>query len=337
VISPELELAHLDARQWRNGWRLLMPPRVLEQPRWALAVRDGDQIIKLVIAGPGAPGSIDPVPLPDVSQRSLEAYAKRLGVASVVVVSHDLLGRLSAEIESALRLDQDGVAQALVALRALKRHAGHGLWTEPPILDLLPTPAFEPIQRTFDLLVPDHSALVAYVIEDDRSRIHTSIIALKDDGDITRAASHRAIADLVPEAAFARDWQKGYKRVLDAVEERYGKPSLGLFLEKKTLLDILTGPSDQLARELNAKRVVIDPAPAWLLGLLGGAAALAMANRAAKGIAAMLPQGARDAASAFAQRAQNAMKESGAHPFALLGFDPIELWSRLKHFYRSKE
>src|SRR6185503_19118792 len=118
------------------------------QPRWALAVRDGDQIIKLVIAGPGAPGSIDPVPLPDVSQRSLEAYAKRLGVASVVVVSHDLIGRLSAEIESALRLDQDGVAQALVALRALKRHAGHGLWTEPPILDLLPTPAFEPIQRT---------------------------------------------------------------------------------------------------------------------------------------------------------------------------------------------
>jgi hypothetical protein len=28
------------------------------------------------------------------------------------------------------------------------------------------------------------------------------------------------------------------------------------------------------------------------------------------------------------------MKESGAHPFALLGFDPIELWSRLKHHYR---
>ena len=92
------------------------------------------------------------------------------------------------------------VAQALVALRALKRHAGHGMWTEPPLLDMLPAPAFEPIQRTFDLLVPDRSALVAYVIEDDRSRIHTSIIAVKDDGDITRAATHRAIADLVPEA-----------------------------------------------------------------------------------------------------------------------------------------
>ena len=45
-------------------------------------------------------------------------------------------------------------------------------------------------------------------------------------------------------------------------------------------MNIITGPSDQLARELNAKRVVIDPAPAWLLGLLGGAAVAAMAGRA---------------------------------------------------------
>src|SRR6185312_15822618 len=121
-----------------------------------------------------------------------------------------------------------------------------------------------------------------------------------------------------------------YKRVLAAVEERYAKPSIALFLERQTLLNILTGPSDQLARELNAKRVVIDPAPAWLLGLLGGAAALAMAGRAAKGIAAMMPKGARDLAGLLAQRAQTAMRDSGAHPFALLGFDPLELWNRLK-------
>ena len=28
------------------------------------------------------------------------------------------------------------------------------------------------------------------------------------------------------------------------------------------------------------------------------------------------------------------MKDSGAHPFALLGFDPLELWQRVKHYYR---
>ena len=92
---------------------------------------------------------------------------------------------------------------------------------------------------------------------------------------------------------------------------------------------VLTGPADQLARELNSKRVVIDPAPAWLLGLLGGAAVAALAGRAASAIASMLPQSTRDRASALAQRARDRID-----PFALLGFDPIELWQRLKHHYR---
>jgi hypothetical protein len=158
---------------------------------------------------------------------------------------------------------------------------------------------------------------------------------MKAGGDITRAATHRAIDDLVPEAALARDWDKGYRRVVAAVEERFARPSIALFVERQTLLGILTGPSDQLARELNAKRVVIDPAPAWLLGLLGGAAVAAMAGRAAAALANMLPQATRDRASALAHRARDAFKDSGAHPFALLGFDPLELWARLKHHYRS--
>ena len=202
------------------------------------------------------------------------------------------------------------------------------------MLDLIVAPSYEPVQRTFDLLEPDGSALVAYVIDDDRRRLNTSIVAVKEGGDITRASTHRAIADLVAEPALARDWETGYKRVLAAVEERFAKPAIGVFLERATLLGIMTGPSDQLARELNAKRVVVDPAPAWLLGLLGGAAVAAMAGRAASALASMLPRQARDRASAMAHRAQTAVKESGAHPFALLGFDPLELWARLKHFYR---
>jgi hypothetical protein len=177
------------------------------------------------------------------------------------------------------------------------------------------------------------------VIEDDRSRIHASVIAVKDGGDIVRAATHRALAAAVPEATLARSWDaagkdRGYRRVLAAVEDRFARPSLALFLERATLMRVVTGPSDQLARELNAKRVVIDPAPAWMLGLLGGAAVAAMAGRAASALAHMLPQGARNRASAIATMARDAMKETGAHPFALLGFDPLELWSRLQDFYR---
>lgn len=338
MISDELELAHLDARHVRNGWRLLVPPRVLDAPAWALVVIDRApaHIISLVIAGSHARGSIDPAtaPLASVEPAALVAYAKQLDVGCVIVIDQHLLGELSSEIEGLLRFEMDGTEQALVALRALKKHAGRGVWTEPPLLELVPAPAYEPLQRTFDLLIPDRSALVAYVLEDDHTRVHTSIIATKEAGNISRVGTHRAIADLVSETALARDWNHHYKRVIAAVEERYAKPSIGVFLERATLIRILTGPSDQLARELNAKRVVIDPAPAWLLGLLGGAAVAAMAGRAASALASMLPQATRNRASAFAQRAQTAMKDSGAHPFALLGFDPLELWQRLRHYYR---
>lgn len=336
MISPELELRDLDARHWRNAWQLLVPPRVLNQPRWALVIIDGaiDRVVKTIIAGHDARGSITPVPLSGVGAKDLQAYAKQLGVGAVIVVDKPLVRHLSREIEGALRFDADGAAQGLVALRALKKYAGRGVWTEPPILDILPAPTIEPLQRTFDLLVPDRSAIVAYVIDDDRTRVHTSIIAVKDGGNIVTAAGHRAIADLISEQTLARDWVQGYKRVTAAVEERFAKPSIAVFLERATLMKVLTGPSDTLAREYNAKGVIIDPAPAWLLGLLGGAAVAAMAGRAGRALASMLPQSTRDIASALKNRAQTAMKESGAHPFAMLGFDPIELWARLKHHYR---
>jgi antitoxin (DNA-binding transcriptional repressor) of toxin-antitoxin stability system len=332
VLSSELELSDLDARHWNNWWRLLVPPRVLAPARWALAVLDHGALIQLIVRGEGAR---ELVPLPaDLGPRGLAQYTRTLGVTAVIVIERRLIAELSAEIEAQLALDQDYVAQGLIVLRALKRHAGHGVWTEPPLLDLLPAPSYEAVQRTFDLLVPDRAALIAYVIDDDRRAVHASIIAVKAGGDIVRAATHRAIADLVPEAELARDWEKTTRRVLDAVEDRFARPSVALFAERATVLRILTGPTDQLARELNARRVVIDPAPTWLLGLLGGAAVAAMAGRAASAIAGMLPQATRERASALASRAREAIKDSGAHPFALLGFDPLELWSRLKHYYQ---
>jgi hypothetical protein len=334
VLSAELELADLDARHWKNWWRLLTPPGVLAPTRWALAILDRGMLCRLIIRGEGARELTALPELPGLSAEALAAYRRTLGVAAVIVVERRLIAELSAEIEAAHRIDQDLVAQGLIVLGALKKHAGHGVWTEPPLLELLPAPSYEPLQRTFDLLVPDRSAMLAYVIEDDRSRIHASIIAVKSHGDITRVVTHRAINDLVPEPRFARDWDKDYRRVLEATRDRFARPSLALFVERTTLLGIVTGPSDQLAREFNAKRVVIDPAPAWLLGLVGGAAVAAIAGRAATALASMLPQATRDRASAFATRARDAIKESGAHPFALLGFDPLELWSRLKHYYR---
>ena len=84
--------------------------------------------------------------LPDVTPKVLEAYAKALGVHSVIVLEQRVIRELSSEIEAALRFDHDGMVQGIVALRALKKHAGKGIWTEPALLDILPAPHAEPIR-----------------------------------------------------------------------------------------------------------------------------------------------------------------------------------------------
>ena len=337
MLSRDVALHHIDPRHWAGWFELLIPPAVRTRPRWALAVIEGSpaKCIKLVVAGHEARGAVDPsqLTLPP-TQAHLQACAKKLGVGAVIVVEVGAIAQIAGEVERHLTIDQDAAAQGLALLRALKHRSGKGVWSEPPLLDLVPAPAFDPLQRTFDLLVPDDSALCAYIIGDDRARVAASVIAVKRGGDIVEVASHAAIAAEVSEAALARDWAGAYKRVNKAVADRFAKPCVSLFLERATVDKIMLGPPDTLGRELNARRVIIDPAPAWLLGLLGGATIAAVAQRGASALASLLPQGARDRAADLADRARTAMKESGANPFGLLGFDPIELWLTFRHYYR---
>jgi hypothetical protein len=346
VLAPDVEMVDIDGTHWANWIRLLLPPGVQGAPRWALVFVDGTEddgaprIVKAIDVGRG---SLDPDDLaaigrsmPDLSQASVARLRDVLEVGAVVVLDARTVADLCADIESHLVPDEDYVAQGLTVLRALKRWSGKGLWTEPHLLELLPTPSYEALQRTFDLLIPDRSALLAYVMEDGGARVHASIIATKRRGSIDLVTTHLGVADALAETTLARDWRTQYKRLLRVTAERYEKPALAVFLERETFYRVLTGPTDQLAREINARNLIIDPAPTWLLGLLGGATVAAFASRGAKALASMLPASARRMASDLAQSAQSAMRESGAHPFALLGFDPIELWLNVRHFYRRR-
>src|SRR3954468_17963570 len=110
VLSAELELADLDARHWKNWWRLLTPPRILEPTRWALAILDRGTLSHLIIRGEGA----RPLgPLAGLGSKALAQYGKTLGVTAVIAIERRLIAELTAEIEPALRLDQDLVAQGL--------------------------------------------------------------------------------------------------------------------------------------------------------------------------------------------------------------------------------
>jgi hypothetical protein len=174
------------------------------------------------------------------------------------------------------------------------------------------------------------------VLEDDKSDVHASIIAVKRDGNVDTVSTHLGISDIITGPEFARDWKRSHKRVTKAIDSRFAKPSVALYLGKAAYYRILTGPTDQLAREVSERNVIIDPGPAWLLGLLSGAAIAGFATRGAKALSSLLPPSARKMAKDAAKRAQAASRSTGIGPFALLGFDPIELWMRLRGYYQPR-
>ncbi len=337
MLATTLALTAIEPRHWRAWIELLVPPPLRDRPRYALAIVDGERVLRLVVGGVDATGASDPAALRwPPTPANLRAAIRQLGVGAIVVLDVAVVRDVAAEVERHLGVDDDLAAAGLAVLRALKARSGKGVWSEPALLDLLPAPHYEPLQRTFDLLIPDDSALAAYVVADDRRSILASIIAVKRGGHIAEVTTHAAIADLVPEAALARDWPTAHKRVTKAIGERVARPSLAVFLERATIDKLIVGPPDTLGREVTAKRIILEPAPAWLLGLLGSAAVAAVAQRGASALVAMLPQAARERAVGLADRARTAVKDAGAHPFALLGFDPIALWMAVRDYYRPR-
>ncbi len=359
MLAIDVEIADIEPDHWSGWFELLVPAKIRNEPQWALVVLDGgkpalvnvksmatsgsrldaaDEAQRLAKAHPGSEAG-SATGFAGTSSPALQKLANELDVDAVVVVEREILPELQAEIDRSLDISSDFVAQSLVILRALKKRSGKGIWSEPPLLDLLPAMSFESLQRTFDLLIPDATSMVAYVFDDEDTgpstdhEIHSSVIAVKRKGHIDRVATHLGVSDIIDERVLARGWRTRHKELVKAVGDRYAPPSVAVFLTHSAFYRIATGPSDQLAREMNDRNVIIDPAPAWLLGLLGGATMAAFATRGARALARVLPRSARRRAKDFASTAQAVMRDSGAHPFALLGFDPIELWHRVRHFY----
>jgi hypothetical protein len=330
MLSRHIEMVDLDGRHLANWLDLLLPP-TLGEASWGIVFVENGRPVHAVVAGQGR---VDPAraALAGSSRAQLAAARRALGVGLLAVLEVDAVARLHEAIDGGLRLDDDYPAQWLTILRALKQAGGIRL--DPDLLDLIPPLAPEPLARTFELLVPDESTLLAYVFDERPADVFASVIAVVEKRDISLVTTHLALADALPGPVLARAWKKQTDRVLSLVAERWAEPSIGLFVERAAWQRILIGPGDQLSREMSAGNLVIDPAPAWLRGLLGGAQLAALATRSAKSLARFVPSSARRAASGLAQSAQDRLRSAGAHPFALLGFDPIELWRRVQAYYR---
>jgi hypothetical protein len=333
VLADDIGMSDIDGRHLRGWLDLLIPPGLAAAPRWALVVLDRGAPIHAVRGGEGAL-EIESIRLGGTGRAELRALRRRLGVDVLAVLERDALARLSAAAEAELRLADHYTRQSLVWLEALRGELREGVWLDPPVADLIPPLSSDALERTFDLLVPDATAMVAYVVADDRRELAASVIAVKRGGRLSEVSSHRAIADRLPEASLARSWTTQYRRANALIGERFADVSVGLYAERGAIRRILAGPADQLSREMANKRLVIDPMPRWLAALIGGANAAVIAGRGARRLGALLPESARRAAGRIAAETQRRARASGAHPWQVLGFDPLELWRKVRGYYQ---
>jgi hypothetical protein len=333
VLSANLELVDLDVRHVEAWWRLLLPPDF----SWAIAFVEGPAVVQVVTS---AAGEIEPTEIAWSGRATpaLAALRKSLDVGALAVVETAALRQIFAATAQENAAEADPVAEWLRLWRAIKRAAGQGhVQLDPPIFDLLPAPSYKALQAPFDLLVPDLSAVVAYVFDDAAGEIDASLIASKEDGDIVLATTHMALADAVAEAELVRAWRKHRRRVVDIVGDRFDPVSLGIFASRDAVQRILGGPRDQLARELDDGHLILDPAPAWLRALLGGAKMASKATRGAATLSRLMTaparQSVRRVAAELASSTQDRLRGSALNPFTHLGFDPIALWLEVRRAF----
>ena len=336
MLSDDLALTSIDGRHFRGWFDVLLPLGLREMPSWALLVCEKDVLIHAVISGRGAVESAE-IPFSGTARADLIKTRDALGVDAVLAVTTRAFGELSAQAEREVVLGEHYTAQAVRWVAAVRKANRSEIWLEPPLIDLLPPLTSDSLERAFNLFVPDDTAVAAYVIADDRSRVEASVIAVKRAGRLSEVSTHAAIADRLSESRLANNWTAESRTALDRIGARFAPVSAAFFIERAALWRILSGPPDQLARELKNKTALIDPMPRWLTGLLGGAAAMAAAQRGAKKLSGFLPKRARQAAASVAEQASKRARESGAHPWQVLGFDPIELFRNVQRFYRVAE
>jgi hypothetical protein len=316
VISRDLRLEDIDARHWTNLVRLLEPDadayRAGGPGRLPLVIlTEGGRPVKAVRAGVGR------VPLAGLKwygPDGIDRARQESGAALLLAAEIDALREVLRALESSVRLDEDGVAQALRIATAVRGRMGQGIYLSPRLLKGVPVPSYEAVQRTFDLLYPDDRAAACYVF--DRGGVHTSVISAKRRGDIALVTTHLALT-----FPLTGEWRREYPRVLEAVERRFARPFLGIFAELGAVQRILAGTSS-VAREVAARAIVLDPAPPWLMALVAADAGAQMAQAGAGLLKRFVPSSLMSIARGVAERAAEG-------PFTMLGFNPFQVAGEL--------
>jgi hypothetical protein len=349
VISPSLRVEAIDPLHWANLFRLMHPPpggdpepqiwgplgrlaragaparapsSALSPERPALALLRGQQVVRIVRWGGG---ELPTAELGSTSQEDLRAFRRRHQLPLLAAVDLDALPALWAEAQARVSTGEDYVAQLLAMARVAREALGKSLHVDPRIIGLMPLPTYALLQTTFNTILPDERSLVFYLVEG--GRIWTSLIAAKRGGDLYLVTTHQAVAD----RAYFSDIRSHAPGVLRAVADRFDPPHVGIFLPLRTWHELVAGDRSAIARALATRTALLDPAPPWLLAVVGAGAVAEAATRSAR-LAGRLLSGTRLGQRLMPGGAEAAEKlvQTVTNPLEALGLDPWDLlrWAR---------
>ena len=254
-ISETFIFTDVDSTQYRN---LLSTLPLFKAERGILTLLYSESGGKIINALHSRYGWWSDVTLqfttPDDTARRLK---EKENVDAVILLEERLAGFLLAKLQAQYTSEMDIINYLGKAQEALQEMLGRWFHVEP--LEFWNQNVLTLIHRAQILLnaLPNGLSLLAVFSGDE---LWASLIAQKTGGKLTRISTIE-----VPEIQRLRisDWRTDYHQLLEQVQQRYGKPSLGLFTDSETFKFLLRSkrPRDFLRQARREEQIILNPAP----------------------------------------------------------------------------
>lgn len=272
MISEAVEFRDFDGARYYNLARLFRgdlsqtgpgneAPSFVVGPRGLLVLKRRGQIVKVRHTHRGR---LDPEELGELT--SLAETATRHGARWIVVADGEALEEVNETASSTLGVGHDMVDLVLAVLESFASQLEAGrvtIW--PNLFEGVRVPSRDALRRFFDTVLPPGTTFLLYVF--DGQALWAEVICARGDQGIVVIAGHDALECGPPPWR----WREEYKQLLTASAERFGPPSLGIFVSLEAAREILLGSrgGGELPRAMARRALIFDPLPPWLAGPLG--------------------------------------------------------------------
>ncbi|MFX1475546.1 MAG: hypothetical protein ACFFCO_08755 [Promethearchaeota archaeon] len=253
-ISETFIFTDVDSRQYRN---LLSALPLFQGERGILTLLYRESDGKILNAIHSHYGSWSDVTLqfttPEDTIKQLKA---KENVDAVILLEERLAGFLLAKLQAEYTSKMDFINYFLRAQEAVQEKLGIWFHVEP--MEFWTQNVLMLFRKAQNLLksLPNGLSLLAVFSGD---KLWTSLLAQKTDGKLTQIST---IDVTEIQGLRISDWRIDYEKLLELVQQRFGKPSLGVFTDTETFKFLLRSsrPWDFLQQARREEQIIINPA-----------------------------------------------------------------------------